>query len=424
MIISLLAIGSRGDVQPIVSLAAHLVARGHVVRLIAPDAYAELVAGRGVDFFPMGFDIKAEFEGADTRGLFNGGGSVTTYLGWLISVARRISMAIAPRLRECTRGSDVIVGAGFMQSFGAALSELSGAQSVNVWFWPGIASGDFLCSLTPPLPITLPKWLNRAGFLAADQLVWLLARPVVNQVRRSYGLPPSGWTPDLRRAVLSGAPLLLPYSESLLPRSSDWPANVEVTGYWRLDRRGGWAPPEDLTAFLAAGPAPVYIGFGSMAIADPEAAMAAILSAVRGAKTRAIVSAGWGRLLSDKADPDIFFIDEAPHDWLFPQMSAIVHHGGSGTTGSALRAGKPSVVVPFILDQFFWGEQLRKRGVAPPPIPYKKLTAPDLTAALRSVLADNNMRSAAATLGARIRAEDGFAAAVAAIERAGKAGAK
>ena len=419
MIVSLLAIGSRGDVQPVAALAERLASRGHEARLIAPDAFEDLLSGRGAKFCPMGFDVMSEFHGEGTRRLFEGGGSFVAYVNWLISLPRRFSMAVAPRLQELTKGSDVILGSGFMQSFGVALSELWGAHSVNAWFWPCLASRDFLVSLTRPSPVALPKSLNRLAFQVGDHLVWSLARPVVNQVRKSYGLAPSGFTPNLRQSILSGEPLLLAYSEELLPRSSDWPDNVQVTGYWRLEHSKGWEPPAELNAFLGAGPPPVYVGFGSMAIRDPEATMTAILQAIRGAKTRAVICAGWGRLVSDRADADVLVIDEAPHDWLFPKMSAIIHHGGSGTTGAALHAGKPSVVVPFIMDQFFWGEHVCKRGVGPDPVPYKTLTRKTLQSAIERALNDQAMRARAAEVGLRIQAEDGLAKAVETIERGG-----
>ena len=422
MIVSILAIGSRGDVQPPAALAVALAARGHDARLIAPEAYASLVAGSGVDFRPISVDVHAEFRSEATRQLFGAGGNLIAYANWLLTTATRITQRIAPEVRDYTKGSDVIVGAGFMQSPGLAAAELWGAPLVSVWFWPGIASEDFLCSLTGPMPLDLPKWLNRALFLAGDQIIWMLARPIVNHMRTALGLPPSGLSPDLRRAVNRGAPLLLPYSEALLPRSGEWPANVQVTGYWRLDQRSSWRPSESLKAFLDAGPPPIYVGFGSMAMENPKATMSKVLEAVAQAKTRAVVSAGWGRLQAENVEANICLIGDAPHDWLFPRMSAVVHHAGAGTTGAALHAGKPSVVVPFILDQFFWGAQLHKRGVAPPPIPHKRLTSRKLTEAIVTAVSDPRMRANAEALSARVRAEDGLAQAIATIERAAATG--
>jgi sterol 3beta-glucosyltransferase len=203
----------------------------------------------------------------------------------------------------------------------------------------------------------------------------------------------------------------------LLPRSREWPANVETTGWWFLDDGVNWTPPPELDRFLADGPPPVYVGFGSMALFDRDASLDTVLRALEQAGARAVVSAGWGGLARAHRPPSVYALDEAPHDWLFPRMAAIVHHGGAGTTGAALRAGKPSVVTPFITDQHAWARLLFARGLAPAPLPHRLLTADALASAIRTALSDAAMRERAAAIGATVRAENGLARAVAAIER-------
>ncbi len=153
-----------------------------------------------------------------------------------------------------------------------------------------------------------------------------------------------------------------------------------------------------------------------MGLEDADATIEAILSAIRQCGCRAVVSAGWGGLRAADLPPEIFAAEAVPHDWLFPRMAAIVHHGGAGTTAAALRAGVPSVLVPFMVDQFFWARRLRERGVAPPGIPHGRLGGPALAAALQRALTDPALRGRAADLGALIRAEDGLARAVTRIE--------
>ncbi len=154
-----------------------------------------------------------------------------------------------------------------------------------------------------------------------------------------------------------------------------------------------------------------------MTLLDPAATAALVLSATEEIGCRAIVAAGWGGLVPAMRSPSIFAIGEAPHDWLFPRMAAVVHHGGAGTTAAALRAGLPSVVVPFMADQFFWGRILANRGVAPEPLPQEHLSAPTLARAIAQTLDDPTMRERAAALGALVRAEDGLGYAVERIER-------
>jgi len=153
--------------------------------------------------------------------------------------------------------------------------------------------------------------------------------------------------------------LLLAYSSAPLAQSHEWPANVDVTGWRFLGDGASWAPPPELEHFLSAGSAPVYVGFDSTALRDRDTSLDVVLRALAHIGARAVICSGWGGLARGKALPgSVFALDEAPHDWLFPRMAAIVHHGGAGTTGAVVRAGKPSVVAPFILDQLAWARLL------------------------------------------------------------------
>src|SRR5690606_8488822 len=151
---------------------------------------------------------------------------------------------------------------------------------------------------------------------------------------------------------------------------------------------------------------PVYVGFGSMASTDPERMTEIVLSAIKRSGQRAIFLTGWGGLSQSDLPDDVFKIESAPHDWLFPRMAAIVHHGGAGTTAASLRSGKPTIVLPFFGDQPFWGQRVEKLGVGR-QIERKKLTAETLAQAIAMATGDITLRERAAALGERIRAEDG-----------------
>jgi sterol 3beta-glucosyltransferase len=186
-----------------------------------------------------------------------------------------------------------------------------------------------------------------------------------------------------------------------------------TVGYWTLHTPAGWSPPPELAAFLAAdGPPVVAIGFGSMASVDPALLTELVRGAVRDAGVRAVLIAGWGGLAALRDDAEVLAIDAVPHDWLFPRVAAVVHHGGAGTTGASLRAGTPTVVVPFAMDQPFWGGRVAALGVGPAPIPRARLTRARLADALRLAVGDAAMRARAADLGRRIREEDGVGEAV------------
>jgi sterol 3beta-glucosyltransferase len=186
-----------------------------------------------------------------------------------------------------------------------------------------------------------------------------------------------------------------------------------MTGYWFLDQGSGWQPPGELTEFLEGGPPPVFVDFGSAA-PDPEGSRAAALAALGRLGLRGVLATG----RRGTAVPGILEIEGAPHDWLFPRMAAVVHHGGAGTTAEGLRAGKPTAVFPSNFgDQLFWGRRVRALGAGPEPVPQKRLTDEGLAAAIRAITEDKRMRSRAAELGKEIRAEDGVARAVEIVGR-------
>jgi sterol 3beta-glucosyltransferase len=212
-------------------------------------------------------------------------------------------------------------------------------------------------------------------------------------------------------------PLLYCYSPSIVPAASDWNNCNHVTGCWFLDREAEWQPPCELVDFLQAGPAPVYVGFGSMYSANPEVVTGMVLQALARAKQRGILQTSWGGLSNADLPDDVFAVDSIPHDWLFPQMAAVVHHGGSGTTAAGLRAGMPTVIIPFFADQPFWGARVFELGAGPAPIPKKRLTLERLADAIRAATCDEVIRARASALGERIRVEDGVTEAVEVLQR-------
>jgi UDP:flavonoid glycosyltransferase YjiC (YdhE family) len=193
----------------------------------------------------------------------------------------------------------------------------------------------------------------------------------------------------------------------VVPRPADWDKHIHVTGYWFPEDKQ-WEPPKDLLAFLDAGSPPVFIGFGSMPIKDPQAVTEVVLEALKRSGQRGVIHSGWGGLGDRIMPDDVFRIDYAPYNWLFPRMAMIVHHGGSGTTAFGLRSGKPSCVVPFVFDQFYWGERIAQLGVGPNPIPFKKLTVERLQDAIQIGVHDRGMQQAAADIGRKIQAEKGI----------------
>lgn len=174
----------------------------------------------------------------------------------------------------------------------------------------------------------------------------------------------------------------------MIPKPKDWAQHISISGFYFLPLASSYIPEPELSAFLAAGPPPVYIGFGSIVVDDPNGMTKLIFDTVKQSGVRALVSKGWGGFGGDSLDvPEgVFMLGNVPHDWLFKHVCAVVHHGGAGTTAAGIALGRPTVIVPFFGDQPFWGAMVARAGAGPLPIPFKQLTAEKLAAAIGEAL--------------------------------------
>jgi UDP:flavonoid glycosyltransferase YjiC (YdhE family) len=273
----------------------------------------------------------------------------------------------------------------------------------------------------------LPRWVplrdryTRLTHHLADAAFWVLLRGVLSDARSAlFGVPRLTLREIYRRTREEHAPVLLAYSPIVAPRAVDLGGNVHLTGYWFLDRPPDWRPPDDLVRFLEAGPPPVYVSFGSMLVGrDPEEISSMVVRALQRSDRRGILSSGWGDLDSASLPEHIMTTGSVPHDWLFPRVSAVVHHGGAGTTASALKAGVPAVVVPFFGDQRLWARRVYELGVGTRPIPRHELTERRLAAAISRASGDAGMRSRAGALGKRLVDESGVERAISVLRRYG-----
>lgn len=412
MIITLIATGSRGDVQPYIALAEGLNRAGHTARFVTPSNFEPLARSYGLDVWPIPGDTEAIATSEEIRRRVEGGNFVRL-MAEMSKAARGAAVAMTGVAFEAAQGADLLLGGLGGLYTGLALAEKLDLPFVQAHVVPFTPTGDFAGVLAPPLPFPPGRRLNRLTHHLTRQMVWQGFRSADAAARATLGLPRAPFAGPYNTAAARRGPVLYGFSPHVVPRAADWGADVHVTGYWMLDAADEWSPPPALEAFLAAGPAPVYVGFGSMSNRDPAATAALVLAALWRSGQRAVLLSGWGGLNPADLPDSVFLLDSAPHAWLFPRMAAVVHHGGSGTTGAALRAGVPSLVVPFFGDQPFWGRRVAELGAGPSPIPRKQLTAERLAAAIEVAVTDAGMRRRAADLGAKLRAEDGVARAAA-----------
>jgi sterol 3beta-glucosyltransferase len=223
----------------------------------------------------------------------------------------------------------------------------------------------------------------------------------------------------LHRDDGSPVPILYAYSRHLVPVPKDYPDYAHVTGAWFDEPDPRWTAPDELASFLAAGPPPVYLGFGSMGFGRHAGRHTDdLLRALLGSGQRVVLATGWGGLSATAMSSEVHTIDAVPHSWLFPRTAAVIHHGGSGTTAAGIRAGRPSLICPHLGDQPFWGHRVHSLGAGPAPIPAKRISVRRAQHALGS-LVDPAVQRAAGALGELIGREDGVNRAIDVIGRLG-----
>ncbi|MGH8181970.1 MAG: glycosyltransferase [Steroidobacteraceae bacterium] len=389
--------GTEGDTRPLAALSRALIDAGHDVRLLADEATLGSAASLGIPTAPLAGDIKKVLQPARK----------TRPADTVRDLTRITNANSESWLREITaaaRGCDALIVSALASFVGLSAAECLGIRAIGAGAIPITPTVAFASPFLPPALV--PKWLNRTSHGFINSAIWRLLRKKTNAARAGVcRLPP-------RRGVFSDHPMIWGVSPSLLPRPDDYPANVFICGQW-IAPAPDWAPPRDLTDFLAAGERPIYVGFGSMAGLMQPQLLEKLIAAIAGRRT--LFYPGWSNVEAGQLPANFFLVRDTPHSWLFPQTSLVLHHGGAGTTHSAARAGVPSIIVPFAGDQLFWANRLRRLGVAPAPLSVKGLQARKLKE--RLAFAERpDVRERAAALGARMRSEDGLANALSAIE--------
>ncbi|MGD9896707.1 MAG: glycosyltransferase [Candidatus Methylacidiphilaceae bacterium] len=397
--------GTEGDARPFAALCRGLMDAGHEARLLADVATLGSAKALGVPTASLAGDIRGILgrDPAIAHAVGKGGGFNQTTRA-LTKIAGENAESWLRSIVEAAEGCDAILAAGLAAFIGFSAAECLGVKAIGAGMIPITPTAAF------PSPMLASSWVpsrfNRVSHRLVNAVLWNLFRAKTNAARAKFKLPP-------RRSVWNGIPMVYGVSSRLLPKPADWAANVHLCGQW-LATSPGWRPPSALVNFLASGEPPIYVGFGSMTGFVHAPLMEALSNAM--ANRRVLFHRGWSGI-DPKALPSNFLaIDDTPHEWLFPRIAAAIHHGGSGTSHSAARAGVPSIVVPFAGDQFFWAERLRLAGASPAAVNGRRPKTEALARALE-VAASVQVRNRARALGETMRAENGVLAAVTALER-------
>ncbi|HBP28031.1 MAG: glycosyltransferase [Advenella sp.] len=412
MRVAIQTLGTRGDVQPYIALALGLINQGHEVQITAPVQFDAMVRERGIAFAPLPGEFLALLDTPQGKAAIAGSQGFTAGLKLL-----KHMRPLMRRLLEEEWAAVKAFAPDIIVSHPKSIASPHMAQVLKCPFilaspLPGFTPTSAFPS--PMLPFATLGPLNRASHsLAIKGAQFLFAKLIRDWREASLGL--SGRS----RGVAKPAGTLYAYSPHVLPVPSDWDSTVLVSGYWFLDDED-WRPSYALASFLDAGEPPVYVGFGSMPGLDPQKTTEIIIEALASAGKRGLLASGGGALGAVENMPaHIYIVADAPHHKLFPHVGATIHHGGAGTTGASLRAGKPTTICPFFGDQPFWGRRVADLGVGPTPLDRKALSVDSVAAAI-AAMDDPQMRERAAALGAAIGQENGIAAAVKFVEERGR----
>ncbi|KAL1322401.1 sterol 3-beta-glucosyltransferase UGT80A2 isoform X2 [Arachis hypogaea] len=416
--IVMLIVGTRGDVQPFVAIGKRLQEDGHRVRLASHKNFKDFVLSAGLEFYPLGGDPKvlAGYMVKNKGFLPSGRSEIHKQRNQI----KAIINSLLPACNSADPDTHVAFNADAIIANPPAYGHTHVAEFLKVplhifFTMPWTPTNEF----PHPLSRVKQQIAYRLSYQIVDSLIWLGIRDLINEFRKKkLKLRPITY--------LSGyytSPPNMPYgyiwSPHLVPKPKDWGPNIDVVGFCFLDLASDYEPPISLLEWLEEGEKegkkPIYIGFGSLPLEQPDKMTQIIIEALDKTGQRGIINKGWGGLGNlAETKKSVYLLDNCPHDWLFLRCKAVVHHGGAGTTAAGLRAACPTTIVPFFGDQPFWGERVHARGVGPAPIPVDEFTLGRLVDAINYMLKPEVKRNAE-ELADAMKHEDGVAGAVAAF---------
>ena len=414
MKITILTQGSRGDVQPYVALGVGLKNAGYQVCMPASEIFHQLICAAGLDFIPIhGFDPQEFIRTPEIQAAVRQGGQLKI-LSSLLRNAGPLLEGLFDEYWRTSADADLLIASSLV--FGIPdCAEKHGLPLIHAPIHALLApTRSFPSAFFAPWGAQENLLTNPITHRIVQFAFWSICRVTLNRWRLKMGLPRID--NYFQQMQARNNPTLYGFSPSVLPIPDDWPSNHRVTGYWFLEPPSGWQPSHELIQFLESRPPPVYVGFGSMDTQNPARMTRLVVDALAASGQRGVLASGWGGLQAGALPETIFQIQEMPHSWLFSRMAALVHHGGMGTTAAGLRAGIPAVIIPLGGDQPFWADRIQRLGVGIHSAGFFKISTERLAADLMRAVSDPVLRTRAAVLGEKIRAEHGVDQAVGLIQ--------
>ncbi len=417
MRVAVISAGSRGDLEMFVPVVRRLERAGHRARLLINAELGALARRHELDFQLFSRPLSE----ANAALSAQGGNLRDPRELWrrpraLRALMRELAGFFLTVLQDTARAAaqaDVVLAAPL--GFGALdVSERGGPPVVQVAAYPLSRTRAFASFLAPPR-LRLRGGLAWLSHVLVERIAWRLMGSVINRFRReTLGLPALDRRAFLARLEARRVPLLYAWSEVLLPRPHDWPERAQVTGYFFPDDAPSARLPEPLERFIAAGSTPFFVTFSTIDAPDRRRFASALGAALERGNHRALVLGPWPDDVA-AAPQRVLRVDPLPYALLLPRTRGVLHHGGQGTVGAALRAGVPSAALPGVVDHHFWGERLRASGLGAAPLPAHAIDAQGLLRVLDE-LCDRALAARARAAGARVRAEDGAGRALACLE--------
>lgn len=403
--------GSRGDIQPFCAIALGLMKKGHNVSLAGSYNFDRFAERFNVPFSPISGNYQELMSSPTGLDLLEGNRVklIEDDLLW---------QQMLDAWKAC-KGSELIVFSP-ITLWGYHIAEALKVPGIFATLVPTTQTRAFpFLQFTQRTDKRISELRNLLSYRLISLFIWRRYGKTVNRFRQEVLNLPKIRSPfghSYRYSFGLPMPVINCYSPAVVPPPPDWGDSIHQAGYCFLDVANSFDPPSDLQTFLSEDPKPFYVGFGSMIPRYPQRLAQTVISALAETGQRAVLCSGWGEVNETELPDSIYLLKEVPHDWIFPQVVGAVHHGGGGTTAATLRAGIPSIVVPFFADQPIWGKRLEQLGVSPATLPQTELTSDRLANSILSILEDDSFSKKAQQLQAQIKEENGVDSVVSIVE--------